>query len=461
MARTNDPVKTFGTACALGLLAAATWRVAAFEATRRAAWQACARWMATTVETRRPPRAERWEGVLEPVEDPLPAVGKASAKLRLPARGVERWPGPVSVHGSETISAGAATLLAVPRCEPPGGNGTDRDFFAAFRLPTVRLAVRLVRPRRPEGLESVVDAIARFRERAGRRLRPWPRTFGVARAAWTGELGALPESWRVAFRDGGALAVVALSGQHVALVSGWFLAFLTFAGRFGPPGGFLHARLRALLPPAVAGAFVALGAGAPSTVRAAATVFATAIFRRRGLDVSGTRVAVVTAATTVIVQPAFVATPGYLLSVGGAVLIARALEAPSGARRAGAIAVLLPVALAPLVVYCFARLPLLAVVAGLLVGFFWEAIVLPLALFGAPVALQLGDRALAALAGAAESVLVAVERGLEAAAPWLASSVVVVPVPTPWELAAFYGALACCVGGRVAKRSRKNARKAG
>lgn len=426
-------------------------RVVDFVRLRRVAWQRCANNLATTAFHRRPLLPTRWRGLLEPVERGGNEAGIATARLRFPV-----GPDGVAGLGSFTVIApfsltdGPVTVEGVLRCLPPSANGTDADFFAAFRLPEWRIAARAVHHRAPESLrERALAPLVRARAHAGERLRPWPRTFAVARAAWTGEIAPLPGAWQTVLRDGGALAVVALSGQHVALVAGWLVGLLRWAARALPPRGLLLDRVRAVLPVAVAAGFVALGSAAPSTIRAAATVVAAATFRRRGLHVTPLRVAIVTAALTVVAFPEFLASPGYLLSVVGAVGIATVGGVECGRARSAKIAVLLPLWLAPIVVYCFARLPLATIVVATAVGFLWEGLVLPVAFFLLPWIDGMPERWLVCLASASEWGLAGAERGLLALAPWLAATVVVLPVPTPLELALGYGAVSLwCVRRR-------------
>jgi competence protein ComEC len=359
--------------------------------------------------------------------------------------------------------AAGATVRAWARVRPyadpgfPGGEG--RRARAARQGVTLRGFVAdprhcLVERPPPPGLSSALEGYRQRIQAAVRAQLPGP-DGALVRALAIGDRSGLDDATRRAFQRSGLAHVLAVSGLHLAVVSGLLVLALVALFRRVPavalgPGAHRSAALVAL--PAVV-LYTALVGAAPSAVRAAIMVAALLVghaFARLREAWSALALAVI---LMVAWDPATLGDPGFQLSFASVAALLRIQPALADAlapgrrswpawRRAPLEALFASVAATvgttPLVLRHFGVLP----VAGLLVNLpaapWASLVVVPLSLAGGLLAGV--SPALAAplleLAGASAGVL----RAMAEHAAALPGAALQLPQPTILECVLFYGA---------------------
>lgn len=208
-----------------------------------------------------------------------------------------------------------------------------------------------------------------------------PDTSAVARALVLGDGGALPYERRRTVAAVGLAHLFAVSGLHVALVSGTVVMLLRFLMR-GAALSFDARRLAAGLGVPLAVLHAMFAGGAPSAWRAAATAAVTWSFVAFGKRSSPVPV---TAAVVLLMSgpdPAMALRPAFLLSIvsTSAILSAPSVRAPwRRLRGAAVISGRTLVATAPMVWWWFGGVPLIGWLANLVVLPFGSWVVIPLA----------------------------------------------------------------------------------
>jgi competence protein ComEC len=208
-----------------------------------------------------------------------------------------------------------------------------------------------------------------------------PEASAVARALVLGDGGALPYERRKAVASVGLAHLFAVSGLHVALVSGTVVSLLGFVFR-GAALSFDARRIAAGLGVPLALLHAAFAGGAPSAWRAATTAAIT-----WGLIALGKRPASVPVAAAVVLllsgrEPAMAVRPAFLLSIVSTSAILSAPRARGRWRRlreAGIVSARTLVATAPMVWWWFGGVPLVGWVANLVALPFGSWVVIPLA----------------------------------------------------------------------------------
>lgn len=247
-----------------------------------------------------------------------------------------------------------------------------------------------------DGLDVVSEPLV-ARRLAGARARIRRRLVeglpedvaGVARALVLGDGGAIPYADRRVVASVGLAHLFAVSGLHIALVSGTLVALLhatvrLFVVRIAP------IRLAAALGIPLTLLHAELAGAAPSAKRAAVTAAMTWLlvaFDRRPSPVAVAGAAALLLSAT---QPAMAGRPAFLLSI---VATAAILSAPTLGRRrarriagAATVSARTLVATAPLVWWWFGGVPLVGWLVNLLVLPWGTLVVVPLAHLFAVVA---------------------------------------------------------------------------
>jgi len=258
------------------------------------------------------------------------------------------------------------------------------------------------------GWATVIDqARARVRQHMNETLPQ--EVAGVARALVLGDGGALGYAQRQTIAAVGLAHLFAVSGLHVALVSGTLVRSLHWVVR-GSAIGFDPRRLAAALGIPLTLLHALFAGGSPSAWRAAITAALT-----WGLVVIGRRPsgAAVTAAAALILSapdPAMALRPAFLLSIVATSAILSAPRVPRAQRwsrlhASATISARTLVATTPMVWWWFGGVPLIGWLTNIFVLPFGSGVVIPLAhLF----ALSSSMPAVAEAAGAALTVAVRV-----------------------------------------------------
>ncbi len=234
----------------------------------------------------------------------------------------------------------------------------------------------------PEPVDRLTQLREAFRRWMQARLGPWPGLRGLALATWTGDAGGLPEPLRRLYLEGGLLHILALSGQHVAVLA----LLLGFFGRMmlplvlccGPHWTTRFAglgRTRFLLAAAV---LAAASDGLAPLRRAFAMVVLWESLHRRRFHVGTMALIGGSAAAILILDPGLLGSPSFLLSVVATAFIGRLIAGPNRFSSYARAAWVMPVLTAPLSAHFFAKLAWLAPVANFLLGGLWGVVWLPL-----------------------------------------------------------------------------------
>ncbi len=344
---------------------------------------------------------------------------------------------------SKGLGTGRKLAVSGPaRCRRParnpGSNATGEPSFSATgRLFSARLT------QEPVGGISLVRE--KFRVWISKRLGVAPGLRGLALATWTGDGGALPENLRRLYLEGGLLHILALSGQHVAVLA----AIAGVAGRcalglvvkLGPRAVELFARLgkfRLLFSAAV---LAITCDGLAPLRRALAMIVLWEGLSRRRFHVRALPLVGGSAAALLILDPSLLKSPSFLLSVGATAFIGRLLAGPTPFLSYLRAAWVMPVLTAPLTAHYFGKMPWLAPVANFLLGGIWALVWLPLG-FLAPFLAAAFPETLTPWAERGWTRFVLLQQGAEHWGPIAYGAVI---RPGAWEAAAWELFLVLCL----------------
>lgn len=208
-------------------------------------------------------------------------------------------------------------------------------------------------------------------------------TAGVARALVLGDGGALPYRRRQTIAAVGLAHLFAVSGLHIALVSGLLVRVLHWLLR-----GWLRAldpmRIAAALGIPLTLAHAAFAGGSPSAWRAATTAAITWAFVAANRRPSATAVTATAALTLSTLDPATALRPAFLLSiVATAAILSAPLERRSGPwrrlRTASTISARTLVGTAPMVWWWFGGVPVIGWLTNIVVLPLGSLVLIPLA----------------------------------------------------------------------------------
>lgn len=434
-------------------------------ASRRAldeAWRACARWEATSKTEAFP----QISGSLVP-------RGNGRWELRGPTLSTAGPPVPLSaeVFLSEALvgsapGAGREVTVSGPlRCQLPRRNpGRLSDGLLLFQFPRARIASGKARVRLTATAASLdARAAIAFDAWIAAPLSSFPGVRGLVRAIWTGDTAGLPDSLVGYYREGGLLPVLALSGQHVAVLA-LVLRFLfrramrPFCGPRTPRAIFTLYRegQRALSVLCAALLYVTSGA-APSMRRTLAMSVAGFALKARGLASSRLQITGSSVAVAVALDPSLVASPGFFLSAaatGLLVQVAAEADPKRQIREYVFITVTMSLLTLPLSAFFFTEVAWSAPLTHLALGVVWSWFLMPLG-FLLPFAVRLLPQGTAAgILGALEAGWRALVRAHEASEAWVAAVYRPALRPTWLELAVLEGCLLALVLALRHKLSR-------
>jgi competence protein ComEC len=277
-------------------------------------------------------------------------------------------------------------------------------------------AVELIRAPQPFG--AIDQARARVRHHMNEALPQ--EVAGVSRALVLGDGDALGYDQRQTIAAVGLAHLLAVSGLHVALVSGTLVRSLCWIAR-GSALGFDPRRLAAAIGVPLTLLYAEFAGGSPSAWRAAVTAVLTWTLVAVGRRPSASAVTAAAALLLSIRDPAMALRPAFLLSIVATSAILSAPRAPKAQRwawlRASAtISARTLIATTPMVWWWFGGVPLIGWLANILVLPFGNWVLIPLAhLFAVATWLPAVTRPLGAALTVAVNALLSF---CDALAPW-------------------------------------------
>jgi len=184
------------------------------------------------------------------------------------------------------------------------------------------------------------------------------------------------------------LPILALSGQHV-----WSLVAILGLALFPPmllACRFRAHRLlrfypaaRAVLPLAASSLLWLTSGGAPSMLRTTGMALAVFLLRWRKLDCSPLQVTASSVAILFLLEPSLITSTGFMMSAGATALNLRAMGERGGRRWFALLYTTagMPLLLTPISIFYFAKFSPQASLCTVLLGWFWEGLVIPFAFF--------------------------------------------------------------------------------
>ncbi len=261
-------------------------------------------------------------------------------------------------------------------------------------------------------------------------LNGFPRLHALAQSTWTGETIFQSPAVIQIFREGGLLAILALSGEHVAifLIGAEAAAGLFFGALFpllivGTPASALRAlalgwrRFRLL-----AGASLLLwtSGGLPSMKRTWWMALFWCCLKCRSMRTNSLQWLASSFAFALAWDPGVALSPGFLLSAWGTFALFHVSENQPG-KKTWATAILLslfvPMLILPWTAHLFSKVAVLGILLGGVGGALWAAVFLPLGFLAPVVAHGLPQAWVFSLATWIERGLGFFERGLEGYLP--------------------------------------------
>lgn len=226
-----------------------------------------------------------------------------------------------------------------------------------------RRAIESVRARVRSGLSSTLE----------------PPTRGLALALVLGDEADVDDASAASVRSAGLTHVLAVSGMHVTLVVGTLLFVLlqllrraSFARRVDP------IRLAHGIAAPCALIYAELAGGSPSAWRAAVTAAAAWSLRAAGRRPDAVATSGLAVVVLVAFDPASAMRPAFVLSIAATLAVVD-LPAEASLETLAKGSLRASVATAPLVIWCFDGVPLVALAANVLLLPVVAALVLPLA----------------------------------------------------------------------------------
>ncbi len=323
-----------------------------------------------------------------------------------------------------------------PHTDDPLRGLRARGFDASGSVKNAWL-IELVERGRAGPLRLLDGGRVALRARLERAFGRSPVERSVALAMLLGERASLDRATRRLFRDAGLAHLLAISGLHVALVSGLLIGLFRHCGL----GTFATWAAGSIT---LAGLWFLVGGGAPVS-RAAAGASLLLLGRMIGRDGDPLNALAVVAAALVADNPWIVWSPSFQLSFlacAGILLIApplaRWLPGPRWLAAGIAVSAGAYLATAPAVAWHFGRLAPIALVSNLL-----AVPLCALVLAGSAAAAILGDLptmgpALHAIATTVIGLLLGTCRVTTVAGPWAAIGV---PTPPAWLIGAYAAVL--------------------
>jgi predicted membrane metal-binding protein len=228
----------------------------------------------------------------------------------------------------------------------------------------------------------------------------FPHLRSLENAVWLGDLSGLPENMKLFYREGGLLQILALSGQHVVILTTLLLFFtknfLKFSfvfrkPKFPPPGFRFFA---AVCPLVAAITLYVTGGGAAPIARALVTAFCFSLLRWFRWQWSVLQVVCSATACQIIWRPELVTSPSFFLSCAATGLLCRLLEATgNSARRRWSdyifFTIAMPFLVLPLGAFFFAKIAWSAPICNLLLAWIWDLLIIPAAMLAMPLAKML------------------------------------------------------------------------
>lgn len=360
-----------------------------------------------TLETRPPPELAFEADVEGVVVERLPNAVEVDATRVVASRDEDRGRSALVRRVRLPSSLGAAEHLG-QRVAFHGRLVTPLEFRNASPHPSWARDTGLRRATNARDVTFTVERswagwLAQLREHVGERIRATtaPDVAGLVEALVLGRAHRLAEEDATSARAAGLTHVLAVSGMHVTLIVGLVVAGLRWSlVRIEPLSRRIDVRRIAwTIGALIAPPYAAFAGGSPSAWRAAWTatlVWALAAAGRRAEAFAATAFVAVAG---FVVAPDTIRSPAFALSVVATAAVLK--SSTSDASRDDSTSAIPPhaglvevvrtsirasIATAPITLWCFASLPLVAVIANVVVTPLVAAVLLPLGTLHALVA---------------------------------------------------------------------------
>jgi hypothetical protein len=295
---------------------------------------------------------------------------------------------PVHLDGEEVIVEGPFRRQKTYR-----NPGQVSDGFLTLRQP--RLVADGRRVRRVVERQESFFSLALFRRSFSRQLKKlfagYPGIHCLCRAVWFGDMRGFNSEMQRFYQHGGLLQILALSGQHVVILTLILFVFLRNILKLGMVRGirwldnlrFLHSAV----PLFAASILYVTGNGAPPIKRTLVTLLCFQMLRLFRFDWSVLQVVCSSAACQIIWAPDCVSNPSFFLSSAATVLLCRIIE-PGGKHSLKNylfFCIVMPILFIPLSAFFFGKVALGAPLVNCAVAWLWDLFLIPLGLVLPPV----------------------------------------------------------------------------
>jgi ComEC/Rec2-related protein len=212
-----------------------------------------------------------------------------------------------------------------------------------------------------------------------------PKLLAFEKGLWLGLWDDEDSDVYRVYRSGGLLHVLALSGQHVAVLAGMGLAITKGVFRFLPSRAFswlfpFYSFCRLYLPLLAAGFLVFTSAGAPSMLRAFGCIASARLLEKLRLASGGLQRLSTTAAILLVIDPSLLGRPGFILSAVATAWIGKdflLFTRQNGLRGYLSLTLKMSLCLMPLSAFYFGRVALASPVLNIAFTWVWELVLLP------------------------------------------------------------------------------------
>lgn len=215
----------------------------------------------------------------------------------------------------------------------------------------------------------------------------YPQLAALERALWFGDLTGFSQQIREFYLVSGSLAVLALSGQHVAglfllseTVSNLFFLFLwkVLPLCYRRAMSFLFCRWKILQPLFCSGVLLYTSGYSPSMVRTTAMVFSVCLVRFLGISSSLLQILSTSAGLLLLLDPFWMLSPGFVLSVAATGSVFALTARTRWFLLYLAFSFALPLLLLPWTSYYFSKLALASFFLQFPLSLLWDFCIVPI-----------------------------------------------------------------------------------
>lgn len=304
---------------------------------------------------------------------PKPEIRLVSQKIDL----AEYWGKSVRVIGRLNCSL------------PPENPSFSRSFTAAFPNPIFSLNVDHIFLLESGSYFSVKSRFERWLQKS---FSGYPALLTLERALWFGDMSGFSDGVKEFYLAGGSLAVLALSGQHVAglfiLVETLFTILVFFLIKYMPPRRkrafpSLLKYVKNVLPFFCSASLLYTSGFSPSMVRTTSMVFSLCLIRFFGISSGIFQVLATSTALMVSWNPVWILNAGFILSIWATLLIFVLCSGnlKEGLRHYLMLSLLFPLLMFPCTSYYFSKFSLSSLVVEVPLSILWDFFIVPIGFF--------------------------------------------------------------------------------